>query len=217
MTNRLTLTPFLLAATLAVGCNEANNSESTTEVTIDSTAMRDTAGMNGSTGMMTDTARAAVNLLIDISDRKLYLIRNSDTEKTYNVAIGMGEHPTPVGDFKIHQIDWNPDWVPPPNEDWSKDKDKTPPGAKDNPMGRVRIVYEKPYSIHGTKDLKSLGKAESHGSVRMANADVIELGRILMNEGQAGKDETWINNALQDSTKMYSAELPVQIPLTNRK
>ena len=84
-------------------------------------------------------------------------------------------------------------------------------------MGRVRILYQKPYSLHGTKDLASLGEAESHGSVRMANQDVIELARLLMEESGTNRPPNWYDTVLRDSTKMESVKLRDSIPLTNRK
>lgn len=156
----------------------------------------------------------AVSVVIDTSDKQLYVVRGSDTVKKYTIAVGKAKYPTPVGEFKIHQIDFNPDWTP-PEGDWAKNKKPEKPGSKNNPMGRVRIVYEKPYTIHGTKDIASLGEAESHGSIRMANADVIELAKLLMKESGTEKPESWYQQVLADSTKMVPVELTKDIRLTN--
>src|SRR5690606_30986937 len=111
----------------------------------------------------------------------------------YPIAVGKEGHPTPEGDFQIHQIDWNPDWTPPESE-WAESESYKKPGENGNPMGRARIVYQMPYTIHGTKDIQSLGNAESHGSVRMANNDVIELGKLLMQKSGTEKSEEWFKN-----------------------
>ena len=55
------------------------------------------------------------------------------------------------------------------------DREPQPPGDPDNPMGRARLVYQMPYTIHGTDNLDSLGQAVSHGSIRLANEHVIPL------------------------------------------
>lgn len=52
-------------------------------------------------------------------------------------------------------------------------------------MGRARLLYNPPYTIHGTDELDSLGKAESHGSIRVANDVAIELAELLLREGGA--------------------------------
>ncbi|WP_181151438.1 L,D-transpeptidase [Sphingobacterium gobiense] len=153
-------------------------------------------------------------LLISISQRQLYAIEGDDTIKRYAISVGKQGHPTPQGDFEIHQIDWNPDWTPPDSE-WAQDERYKRPGQSGNPMGRARIIYKMPYTIHGTTDLESLGEAESHGSVRMANTDVIELGRFLMERTGTKRSQEWFNQVLSDSTTMESVKLEQSIPLTN--
>jgi len=157
---------------------------------------------------------AETHLVISISQRQLYVMEGSDTVQRYAISVGKQGHPTPQGEFKIHQIDWNPDWTPPDSE-WAQDESYKKPGQAGNPMGRARIIYEMPYTIHGTTDLESLGEAESHGSVRMANAQVVELGRFLMERAGTMRSEEWFNRVLSDSTTMESVKLEQPIPLTN--
>jgi lipoprotein-anchoring transpeptidase ErfK/SrfK len=152
---------------------------------------------------------------ISISERELYVYRQGDRIRTYPIAVGQPEYPTPIGDFSIHRIDWNPDWTPPASE-WAEDATYTPPGHPDNPMGRVRILYQAPYSIHGTEDIASLGKAASHGSIRMSNPDVIELATILMEAAGAAQPDAWYERVLGAPGEMVSMDLPTSIPLTNR-
>lgn len=153
-------------------------------------------------------------LEINISKRQLFVIEGSDTTRRYAISVGTEEYPTPQGEYEIHQIDWNPDWTP-PDSDWSEDESYKKPGEEGNPMGRARIIYDMPYTIHGTKALESLGKAESHGSVRMANEEVIELGRFLMERSGTGRSEEWFERVLSDSTTMESVTLEQPIQLTN--
>lgn len=162
----------------------------------------------------TPSEPAETSLMISISERQLYVLEGADTIKRYPISVGKQSHPTPQGDFEIHQIDWNPDWTPPDSE-WSKDESYKRPGQAGNPMGRARIVYQMPYTIHGTTDLESLGDAESHGSVRMANADVIELARFLMERTGTDRPKEWFDRVLSDSTTMESVKLEQRIPLTN--
>lgn len=157
-----------------------------------------------------------IRLEVDISERELYVFRNRDTIRTLPVAIGRSEYPTPTGDFEIHQIDWNPDWTPPESE-WTEGEEYTPPGHPDNPMGRVRMVYQSPYSIHGTDELESLGKAVSHGSIRVANEEAIELAKLVMEAGGVERPEAWYERVLANPTEMETVELPEPIPLTNKQ
>lgn len=155
-------------------------------------------------------------LAISISKRQLAVIEGQDTIKRYAVAVGKEGHPTPEGEFEIHQIDWNPDWTPPDSE-WAEDESYKKPGEPGNPMGRARIVYQMPYTIHGTNDVGSLGEAESHGSVRMANEEVIQLAKLLMSRTGTERDDDWYDRVLADSTTMESVKLEKTIRLSNER
>jgi lipoprotein-anchoring transpeptidase ErfK/SrfK len=114
------------------------------------------------------------------------------TVKRYHVSVGTKKFPTPNGQFKINHIVWNPAWVPPPDAKWAKGKEATAPGDKKNPMKVVKIFFQEPdYYIHGTGDEAELGSAASHGCIRMAQTDAFALGRYLMDNCGAKKDDAW--------------------------
>jgi len=156
-----------------------------------------------------------IGVVISIADRELHIYRDGERDETFPIAVGQDTNPTPTGDYKIFQIDWNPDWTPPESE-WSEDEEYTPPGDPDNPMGRVRILYDPPFSIHGTEETETLGKDVSHGSVRMGNEDIIALAKILMEAGGVEKSEEWYEEVIDTPDKMVQVELPEPIPLTNK-
>lgn len=206
----------LFLATLAVSAfiyscaNDTNNRSNSTDTLH---TVKDTTNNTADTGML---AVSQFSILIDTSDKQLRVIKGGDTVATYPISVGTAKYPTPMGDFKIHQIDFNPDWTP-PEGDWARNKKPAKPGSASNPMGRARIIYQMPYTIHGTKDLNSLGEAESHGSVRMANNHVIQLARLIMEETGTTKPESWFQQTLADSTKMVSVKLNRTVSLTNRQ
>jgi lipoprotein-anchoring transpeptidase ErfK/SrfK len=166
------------------------------------------------TMMFADTMGGAMRFVVDISDRKLYVMRGGDTIRTEAVAVGMSDHPTPTGQWTIHQVDWNPDWTPPPGEEWTEDAEPQPPGSPENPMGRARLIFNMPYTIHGTDELQSLGKAASHGSIRVANEAVVELGRMIMDAGGATRPESFFQQVRTNRTQMHPVEIPRPIPVT---
>ena len=102
--------------------------------------------------------------------------------RTLPVAVGQEGHETPTGEWGIHQVDWNPDWTP-PDSDWSADSEYKAPGEEGNPMGRARLIFRAPYSIHGTDAMDSLGQAASHGSVRVSNEEIFGLARLVQEHG----------------------------------
>jgi lipoprotein-anchoring transpeptidase ErfK/SrfK len=158
-------------------------------------------------------APTTLNLVLDRSERIVHINRGHSTVRTYEVAVGKPGHETPTGSWEFTRIDINPDWTP-PDSDWSRDASYTPPGHPDNPMGRVRMIFNMPYTIHGTDALHSIGEAASHGSVRMANAQAIELAELLLKEGGSWQGEGWYRQMLDNPTEMYQIELERPIPIT---
>ena len=149
---------------------------------------------------------------IDRSQRKLYVHRGSRLIRIHDVAVGMRAYATPLGSWAFHQVDINPDWTP-PDSDWARRSSYTPPGHPDNPMGRVRMIFKRPYTIHGTDALESLGQAASHGSVRIANAVAIELAELLLKEGGSWHGRLWFQAMLANPRQMYEIPLEKRIPI----
>jgi lipoprotein-anchoring transpeptidase ErfK/SrfK len=134
--------------------------------------------------------------------------------RTYPVAVGSDEYPTPTGEFTISQVTWNPDWHPPKSE-WSEDETAKAPNEEGNPMGRAKLMFQAPdYTIHGTDDYDSLGKNVSHGSVRISNKVVTDLARRAMVHGGARRSEAWYNRAAKNDSDQHIVELPNPIPIS---
>jgi lipoprotein-anchoring transpeptidase ErfK/SrfK len=153
----------------------------------------------------------ALRLEISKTQRQLYIFVDDERVHQVPVAIGQPDHPTPTGEFSIHQVDWNPDWTPPDSE-WSEDREYKEPGEAGNPMGRARLIYRAPYSLHGTEALESLGEAASHGSVRVANEDIIGIARLVQEHGGAERSEGWYRNVVGTPREMF--EVPLSSPVT---
>jgi lipoprotein-anchoring transpeptidase ErfK/SrfK len=96
--------------------------------------------------------------------------------KSYHVAVGMDEYPTPLGTFTVQTMQKDPVWNV-PDSDWAGDlAGKTIPGGDPaNPLKARFIGFNGSVGFHGTSDLSSLGSAASHGCVRMDPADVKDL------------------------------------------
>ncbi|MFN3945078.1 MAG: L,D-transpeptidase [Allosphingosinicella sp.] len=153
-----------------------------------------------------------LRFVVDRSERKLYVRRGDEVIRTHPVAVGKSGHATPLGSWAFHQVDINPDWTP-PDSDWSRDAEYTPPGHADNPMGRARLIFNRPYSIHGTEAEHSLGRAASHGSIRIANDVVLELAALLLREGGAWQGQSWFDAMVADPTEMHQITLDRPIPI----
>lgn len=101
---------------------------------------------------------SSYRIIVDLSDRKLYLLLGNIVKKAYPVAIGRIALQTPSGKFTI--------------------VNKVPnPGG---PFGAYWMGLSKPhYGIHGTNKPSSIGKMVSHGCIRMYNKDVVQLSKYV--------------------------------------
>jgi lipoprotein-anchoring transpeptidase ErfK/SrfK len=162
---------------------------------------------------MDSTALAsATRVEVDLTARKLYLFNGADTAETYSVAVGSQRWPTQTGEWKITQVVWNPEWIP-PDESWAEEREPRKPGDPKNPLGRVQLVYDPPRTIHGTTDPSSIGKAVSHGSIRMTNEKAAELGKLLMDAAGVGKDSAFYRNVQRNRTEKVVVDLPRGVPI----
>ncbi|MCX7919524.1 MAG: L,D-transpeptidase [bacterium] len=108
-------------------------------------------------------------IIIIRSTNTLCLYINDSIAKTYRIAVGKTDTPTPLGNFRIVNKVVNPSWYP-------LGKDPIPPKVASNPVGtRWLGLSVKGYGIHGTNQPSSIGKMVSKGCIRMRNKDVEEL------------------------------------------
>jgi hypothetical protein len=115
-------------------------------------------------------------LTLDRSTFQLKLWKNLELEKTYTVAVGQIGLDTPAGSYTIQNKQVDPAWHV-PDSDWAGDMagQVVPGGVPENPLkARWMGIYDGA-GIHGTSEEGSLGSAASHGCVRMAVSDVIDL------------------------------------------
>ena len=96
--------------------------------------------------------------------------------KSYRVAVGQPQFPTPKGRFTVQSMQKNPVWNV-PHSAWAGDMaGKTIPGGDPrNPLVARWIGISGSVGFHGTKEIGSLGSRASHGCVRMDPKDVIDL------------------------------------------
>jgi lipoprotein-anchoring transpeptidase ErfK/SrfK len=102
--------------------------------------------------------------------KRLSLYQGATLVRTFPIATGKAEYPTPLGQFSIVDMQRNPWWRPPPS-DWAKDAKPIPPGP-DNPLGTRWMGFDRyMVGIHGTSDSDSIGTPASHGCIRMYTRD----------------------------------------------
>jgi lipoprotein-anchoring transpeptidase ErfK/SrfK len=110
-------------------------------------------------------------LLVDLSDRRVYVYRQEEVIASYPIAIGKPGWDTPVGEFKVMHMEHDPIWKHPITGKVFE------PGT-DSPLGERWIGFwsdgKNALGFHGTpsSEIDLIGTAVSHGCLRMRNADV---------------------------------------------
>ncbi len=155
---------------------------------------------------------ADARIEVELASRKLRLYRGTELVATHPVAVGSTEWPTRTGEWNVTQVIFNPEWVP-PDESWAEEREPRKPGDPENPLGQAQLVYDPPRSIHGTNDPKSIGKAVSHGSIRVTNAVARKLARQLMEITGEKKDEAWFAETQKNRTVKQIVDLPQWVPI----
>ncbi len=115
-------------------------------------------------------------IVIDTSNRYLYLVQDDGTARRYGVGVGRpgfswaGEH------HITRKAEW-PTWTPP--EEMRRRQPGLPTqmaGGPNNPLGaRALYLGSTLYRIHGSNQPWTIGHAVSSGCIRMRNQDVIDL------------------------------------------
>ena len=157
-----------------------------------------------------DASRDALALRLNIPAFRLDVLLDGATAWSYGVAVGEPRHRTPTGTFEVRRVVWNPWWIP-PDSPWARDEHVTPPGPG-NPMGRVKLLLGGPYYLHGTPLATSIGRAASHGCIRMRDEDAMALAQFVQLYAGVPMSDSAIDAVLADSASR-AIDLPAAIPL----
>jgi lipoprotein-anchoring transpeptidase ErfK/SrfK len=116
-------------------------------------------------------------VVVDRSAFRLVYFRNLRKVRSYPISVGQQGLETPAGLYDVQEKTVDPSWVV-PDEPWAGDAAGSviPPGP-DNPIKARWLGFNGSAGIHGTADTGSLGSAASHGCIRMAIPDVVDLYR----------------------------------------
>jgi lipoprotein-anchoring transpeptidase ErfK/SrfK len=107
---------------------------------------------------------------IDLSERRIELLRDGRVILTTRTAVGAPDTPTPTGSYYVNQ--------------------RLTTGDPSGPFGPAALGVSAfspvlqgwaqggPIAIHGTNDPSSIGEAASHGCLRVDNEVLLRLFRI---------------------------------------
>jgi hypothetical protein len=110
-------------------------------------------------------------IVVSLMDRKLAVLLDGAVVKIFATAVGAPKSPSPTGIFQVANRIALPTYYAPGKV--------IPPGVK-NPLGTRWIgLTLKGFGIHGTNVPRSIGRAASHGCIRLRNQDVEELFEMV--------------------------------------
>ena len=118
-----------------------------------------------------DDLRIRRTVVVSISDRQLAVMESGNLLATFPVAVGTAESPSPTGEFQVVNRVSNPTYYHP---------GIVIPSGKSNPIGTRWVgLSQRGYGIHGTNAPRSVGRAASHGCIRLRNRDMEKLFAML--------------------------------------
>jgi lipoprotein-anchoring transpeptidase ErfK/SrfK len=147
-------------------------------------------------------------VLVSLVDRKLAVIDNGVVIATFQVAVGAKVSPSPTGEFTIVSRVTNPTYY---------HRGTVIPAGKDNPVGTRWVgLTLKGYGIHGTNAPGSIGRAASHGCIRLRNRDIerlftmLRVGDKVQIRGERDEQVARVFGGQTDQTVVASTQEPAQ-------
>lgn len=146
-------------------------------------------------------------IIVSLPDRQLVVVADGKPVASFPVAIGAPDSPSPAGAFRIANRIANPTYYHPGS---------VIPSGKNNPLGtRWLGLSLKGYGIHGTNAPRSVGRAASHGCIRLRNRDMERLFSMMRIgdrvEIHSERDET-VAKLFGDGQRQTLAALPMSAP-----
>lgn len=110
-------------------------------------------------------------VVVSVVDRQLAVVESGIVIARFPVAVGAPDSPSPSGAFRIISRVTNPTYYHP---------GAVIPSGKNNPVGtRWLGLSQKGYGIHGTNAPRSIGRAASHGCIRLRNREMERLFSLV--------------------------------------
>jgi lipoprotein-anchoring transpeptidase ErfK/SrfK len=163
--------PFELASVKDIKPGSETASQAANEIEDQPETQASTPGESG--------APRNVSIKIDTKTNMLGVFQNEKLIAAYAVTIGSAQTASPIGEWKVRGIAKLPRFRY--DKEMLKHGERSgnfymlPPGPR-NPVGVMWIALNKKgIGIHGTDDPDSIGRAVSHGCIRLANWDVVRL------------------------------------------
>ena len=130
------------------------------------------------------STRQVAKIVADKGEKQVFAYdADNKLVASYPATIGSTDTPSPSGTHLISRVVLDPDYTYNPDINFKQGENNkilTIPPGPNGPVGSVWIALDKPtYGVHGTPEPSKIGKAESHGCVRLTNWDAQELAKLV--------------------------------------
>lgn len=116
---------------------------------------------------LAQAAHANVMIIIDKSAQTMTVTVNGEDRYTWPVSTGRASYDTPSGDFQPFRME---------KDHYSREWD-------DAPMPNSIFFTKEGHAIHGSYEVRNLGRPASHGCVRLAPQNAAILYALVKDEG----------------------------------
>jgi murein L,D-transpeptidase YcbB/YkuD len=152
-----------------------------------------------------------LSIEVNVPAQRLDVMKGKNRLISYSIAVGLRRYPTPIGDFAVTKITWNPWWYP-PNAYWARKEKITPPGPT-NPMGKVKMLIGGSVYLHASPFVASIGTAASHACARMLPDDAVALAKLVQTTTKAEIQPASVDSLLATWDDTREIDLPAGVPV----
>lgn len=124
-----------------------------------------------------------LSLHVNVAEKMMDVMQAGKLVGSYPITPGSKSLPAPIGEWFVKGIDWMPtfrwDDAMLAHGERTANAHTLPPGPN-NPVGIVWMeLNHKGSGLHGTAEPETIGRATSHGCIRLANWDALDLGKKI--------------------------------------
>ena len=155
-----------------------------------------------------------INITVNVPAFRLTLWQNGKEVRTYEIGVGMKKFPIVIGQRRITQVIWNPEWVPPDSEWVSEGHSDVEPGERveagdpRNPLGKLKIPLGDGFLIHQAARPTDLGHLVSHGCIRMLKEDISDLAQKIVAARALNISAEQIDRAMKSTDRLAASLNP---------
>jgi lipoprotein-anchoring transpeptidase ErfK/SrfK len=124
------------------------------------------------------------SIAIDVAEKIMELKQDGKLVGSYPITPGSKALPAPQGEWFIKGFAWMPTfrWDEAMLQEGKRsDSSLTLPPGPNNPVGIIWMeLNHKGSGLHGTGEPETIGRAASHGCIRLSNWDALDLGRKVL-------------------------------------